>query len=67
MEETNELLPAPFPVSDYYDTVSGYINLIFHGIPQVGDRVDTDYYTITILQSKRQTTELIQIELLSVK
>lgn len=67
IEEANELLPAPFPVSDYYDTVSGYINLIFHGIPQVGDRVDTDYYTITILQSKRQTTELIQIELLSVK
>lgn len=67
IEEVNEILPLKLPIGDYYDTVSGYINSIFHGIPQVWDRIDADGYTITIIQSKRQTTELIQLELLSIK
>ena len=62
ISDINEVLPHPLPESEKYDTVSGYINMLFDHIPQTGEEIVADGYRISILQSKRQTSELIKLQ-----
>lgn len=63
MSEINEVVPESLPESERYDTISGYINTIFGYIPQVGEEIVSHGYRITILKSKRQTAELVKLQI----
>lgn len=63
ISDINEVLPNALPESERYDTISGYINMIFGHIPQLGEEIVSDWYRITVLKSKRQTSELIRLQI----
>jgi CBS domain containing-hemolysin-like protein len=62
--DLNESLPIALPESPHYDTISGYVNYIFGRIPAVNEKRNINGYQITILKRKKQSVELIKINVL---
>jgi CBS domain containing-hemolysin-like protein len=65
ISDVNDLLPRAIEESTDYETVSGYVNFIFGGIPAVNDRIIHDGYEITILKRLKQNVESVGLKLLS--
>lgn len=65
ISDVNDLLPRAIAESNDYETVSGYVNFIFGGIPAVNDRIIHDGYEITILKRHKQSVESVGLRLLS--
>ncbi|RCW45386.1 MULTISPECIES: hemolysin family protein [unclassified Halanaerobium] len=42
IDELNELLPNPLPVSEDYETISGLILYYLNRLPEAGDKIDLD-------------------------
>lgn len=62
--DINESLPIALPESPHYDTMSGYVNHIFGRIPAVNEKRYINGYQITILKRKKQSIELVKINVL---
>lgn len=62
--DLNESLPIALPESPHYDTISGYVNYIFGRIPAVNEKRSINGYQITILKRKKQSVELVKINVL---
>jgi CBS domain containing-hemolysin-like protein len=65
ISDVNDLIPRAIEESSDYETVSGYVNYIFGGIPAVNDRVRNDGYEITILKRHKQSVESVGLRLLA--
>ena len=64
LSDLNESLPVVLPESPHYDTISGYVNYIFGRIPAVNEKRYINGYEITILKRKKQSIELVKINVL---
>ncbi len=62
--DLNESLPIALPESPHYDTISGYVNYVFGRIPAVNEKRNINGYQITILKRKKQSIELVKINVL---
>jgi CBS domain containing-hemolysin-like protein len=62
--DVNEFLPEPLPEGDEYETVAGYISVIFGRIPDLSDTIRTKHYTITILKKSKQMVQEVKLHLL---
>lgn len=62
--DINEHLPIALPLSDEYDTIAGYINVLFWRIPSQNEKIETAIYQITITKRKKQRVEQVTLKLL---
>lgn len=53
LEDINELLPHPIEKDEQYDTLAGYLILIFGKIPVVKDKITFAYYEFCIFKKIR--------------
>ncbi len=64
ISDANELLPIPLPEQESYDTVSGYINMLFGRIPSVNEKIEEGGYLITIHKRKKQRVDYITLKII---
>ncbi|MCS6824936.1 MAG: hemolysin family protein [Cytophagaceae bacterium] len=65
--DANEYLPHPIPEAEEYDTVAGYINMLFGKIPEQGEKILTDDYEISIVKKSRRIVLVARFTLLPEK
>jgi CBS domain containing-hemolysin-like protein len=59
--DVNEYLPYPLPEADEYETVAGYVNMLFGKIPDITDSEKTEDYTITVTKASKQTALIVKL------
>jgi len=59
--DVNALIPNPLPESSEYSTVAGYVNVLFSGIPEVGQEADDTSYRVRILRRSRGSVDSVQL------
>jgi CBS domain containing-hemolysin-like protein len=59
--DANALIPHPLPESSEYSTVAGYVNVLFSGIPEVGQEADDTSYRVRILRRSRGSVDSVQL------
>jgi CBS domain containing-hemolysin-like protein len=59
--DVNEFLPYPLPEGDEYETVAGYVNMLFGKIPDTTDVEKTEDYTIEIVKKSQQSVLFIKL------
>ena len=59
--ELNEMLPKPLPEDERYETLGGYINVLFGKIPDVTEMIVEDGYMFTIVKKNKRAVELVRI------
>jgi CBS domain containing-hemolysin-like protein len=57
--DVNALLPMPLPESTEYSTVAGFVNVLFSGIPEVGQEIDDENYQVRILKRSRGSVDSV--------
>jgi CBS domain containing-hemolysin-like protein len=57
--DVNSLLPAPLPESSEYSTVAGYVNVLFSGIPEVGQELSDTSYQVRVLKRSRGSVDSV--------
>lgn len=57
--DVNELLLARLPESSEYATVAGYVNVLFSGIPEVGQELKDSGYRVRILKRSRGSVDSV--------
>ncbi|PBQ34418.1 hemolysin [Sphingobacteriaceae bacterium] len=60
--DVNQALPIALPENPQYETVSGYINVIFGRIPAINEKRQKDGYDITIIKRNRQSVESVRLK-----
>lgn len=65
ISDVNDLLPRAIEESSDYESVSGYVNYIFGGIPAANDKITRDGYEITIIKRHKHSVESVGLRLLS--
>lgn len=60
--DVNQALPIALPENPQYETVSGYINVIFGRIPAINEKRKVDGYDITIIKRNRQSVESVRLK-----
>ncbi|MCL2327136.1 MAG: hemolysin family protein [Bacteroidetes bacterium] len=63
--ELNRSLPFPLPVSGEYQTLSGLLIQQFGKIPEVGEKIMLDKYTVTITKKNRNVITHITLEIVN--
>lgn len=58
----NEKYSLGLPVSEEYETLAGYILSVTEDIPLKGEKIETEDFELTILESSKVKIELVQIE-----
>lgn len=61
--DVNEYLPHDLPEDGDYDTMAGLISDVFGKIPEVGEQVEFNGYTFTVLKKTEQNIESIRLQL----
>ncbi|NSL87076.1 HlyC/CorC family transporter [Chitinophaga sp. Mgbs1] len=64
LADINELLPAPLPESEHYETLSGLINYVHGNIPREGEVLVIDHYEVLILKMFRSSVEKARLKLI---
>jgi CBS domain containing-hemolysin-like protein len=59
--DVNALLPSPLPESSEYSTVAGYVNVLFSGIPEVGQETEDAAYKVRVLKRSRGSVDSVQL------
>lgn len=59
--DANEQLPVPLPEGEEYETVGGYINLLFGKIPALNEKVSTTDYQFIILDKSEKSIERVKV------
>jgi CBS domain containing-hemolysin-like protein len=62
--DVNEFLPEPLPEGDEYETVAGYVSMIFGKIPDLSDTIQTKHYKISIVKKSKQMVQVVKLYLL---
>ncbi len=62
ISDVNQVLPIALPENPQYETVSGYINVVFGRIPAVNDKRLVDGYEVTVIKRNRQNVESIRFK-----
>ncbi len=57
--DVNVLLPVALPESPEYSTVAGYVNVIFSGIPEVGQESVDSAYQVRVLKRSRGSVDSV--------
>lgn len=65
ISDVNEFLPLELPEDDDYDTVAGFMNVIFERIPEVGDNMDHSGYHFSILKTNNRKVETVRLVVLN--
>jgi CBS domain containing-hemolysin-like protein len=65
--DVNEFLPEPLPEADEYETVAGYVSVLFGKIPDLSDTIQTKDYKISILKKSKQMVQVVKFNLLDTK
>jgi CBS domain containing-hemolysin-like protein len=60
--DINDSLPSKLPESDDYDTIAGFMNVIFQKIPDVNEKKQWGPYEFTILKKSKRSVLLIHIK-----
>jgi len=61
--DVNALLPVALPESPEYSTVAGYVNVLFSGIPEVGQELVSDSYQVRVLKRSRGSVDSVLLVL----
>jgi CBS domain containing-hemolysin-like protein len=59
--DVNAHLPVPLPESTDYSTVAGLLNVVFSGIPEVGQTATDGEYVFTVLTSSRGSVDSVRL------
>ncbi len=62
--DVNEFLPEPLPEADEYETVAGYVSVLFGKIPDLTDTIETKHYKISVLKKSKQMVQVVKFNLL---
>lgn len=57
--DVNALLPIALSESTDYSTVAGFVNVLFSGIPEVGQELDDESYHVRILKRSRGSVDSV--------
>jgi CBS domain containing-hemolysin-like protein len=57
--DVNALLPLPLPESPEYSTVAGYTNVLFSGIPEVGQELVEHGFLVRVLKRSRGSVDSV--------
>jgi CBS domain containing-hemolysin-like protein len=63
--DVNSLLPVALPESTEYSTVAGYVNVLFSGIPEMGQEAENEVYHVRILKRSRGSVDSALLTLLT--
>jgi CBS domain containing-hemolysin-like protein len=63
--DVNTHLPSPLPESSEYSTVAGFVNVIFSGIPEVGQEMNGGAYRVKVLKRSRGSVDSVLLTVLS--
>ena len=63
--DANEVLPLPLPEGEEYETVGGYVNLLFGKIPSKNEKISTKDYEFTILDKSEKSIEKVRLVVLN--
>lgn len=61
INDVNDFLPISLPESVEYETVSGYLNIIFDGIPALNEQKIVGGYEFTVLKRTKNTVEFVKL------
>ncbi|SMO55073.1 hemolysin family protein [Solitalea koreensis] len=61
IDDVNKFLPTELPEDDDYDSVAGFMNVLFEKIPEVGESIDAYGYNFTILKKSNRMVESVRI------
>jgi len=61
INDVNDFLPIGLPESVGYETVSGYLNIIFDGIPALNEQIIVGGYQFTVLKRTKNTVEFVKL------
>ncbi|QHL87367.1 DUF21 domain-containing protein [Nibribacter ruber] len=59
IQDANDDLPYPLPEGEDYETVGGYLNMIYGRIPEIGDTVIHGVYEFKILEKTERNVESV--------
>jgi CBS domain containing-hemolysin-like protein len=59
--ELNQMLPKPLPENERYETLGGYINVLFGKIPDESEIIVENGYMFTIVKKNKRAVELVRI------
>ncbi|MFC6997494.1 hemolysin family protein [Rufibacter roseus] len=59
IQDANDFLPYPLPEGDDYETVGGFINMIYGRIPDIGDTVVHGVYEFNIIEKTDRNVEKV--------
>lgn len=62
--DVNAYLPAHLPESPEYSTVAGFLNILFSGIPEVGQSCEDDAYSYRVLKTSRGSVDTVLLKVL---
>ncbi len=62
--DVSNLLPKPLPESAEYSTVAGLLNVLFSGIPEVGQSIQGSGYEFRIVKRSRGSVDTVLLKLL---
>ncbi|KAA9331122.1 hemolysin family protein [Adhaeribacter soli] len=62
ISDVNAFLPYQLPEGEDYETMSGFINMIFGHIPEKGETMIHDVYEVKILEKSERKIELVQLK-----
>jgi len=65
LTDVNESLPSPIPEGEDYDTVAGFMNVLFRKIPEINEVKTSDGYEFTILKKSHRTVQLVKLKKIS--
>lgn len=60
--DVNAHLPEPLPESAEYSTVAGLLNVLFSGIPEVGQSCNDGRYTFKVLKTSRGSVDTVLLK-----
>jgi len=63
--DANAHLPFPLPEGADYSTVAGYLNVVFSGIPEVGQSCQHGDYEFKVLRRSRGSVDLVKLSVIS--
>ncbi len=64
VHDANGYLPLELPESSDYDTIAGLVSHYFEKIPDVGERMEVEGYSFTIIKKTQQNIEFVKIDLI---
>ncbi|MEJ5054737.1 hemolysin family protein [Sphingobacterium sp. MYb382] len=63
VHDANGYLPLSLPESSDYDTIAGLVSHYFEKIPDVGERMEVEGYSFTIIKKTQQNIEFVKLDL----